>query len=134
MGKEQRYQNAASQLLRLVGGKENVISAAHCATRLRLVLKDESKADVDGILKTELIKGQFSTGGQFQIIIGSGTVDEVYKYFIQYADIKESSKNEVKKRCRPENESASETSQDAGGRICTDHPCAGCQRSSDGTQ
>ena len=85
MGKEQRYQNAASQLLRLVGGKENVISAAHCATRLRLVLKDESKADVDGILKTELVKGQFSTGGQFQIIIGSGTVDEVYKYFIQYA-------------------------------------------------
>ena len=62
-----------------------MVSAAHCATRLRLVLKDESKADVDGILKTELIKGQFSTGGQFQIIIGSGTVDEVYKYFIQYA-------------------------------------------------
>ncbi|WP_270605639.1 PTS transporter subunit EIIB [Dorea amylophila] len=71
--------------MRLVGGKENVVSAAHCATRLRLVLKDESKADVDGILKTELVKGQFSTGGQFQIIIGSGTVDEVYKYFIQYA-------------------------------------------------
>ena len=69
-----------SELLRLVGGKENVISAAHCATRLRLVLKDESKADVDGILKTELVKGQFATGGQFQIIIGSGAVDEVYKY------------------------------------------------------
>lgn len=83
--------------MRLVGGKENVVSATHCATRLRLVLKDESKADVDGILKTELVKGQFSTGGQFQIIIGSGTVDEVYKYFIQYADINESSKNEVKK-------------------------------------
>ena len=73
MSKEQSYQNAASELLRLVGGEENVISAAHCATRLRLVLKDESKADVDGILKTELVKGQFSTGGQFQIIIGSGT-------------------------------------------------------------
>mgnify|MGYP002603548088 CR=1 FL=1 len=97
MSKEQSYQNAASELLRLVGGKENVISAAHCATRLRLVLKDESKADVDGILKTELVKGQFATDGQFQIIIGSGTVDEVYKYFIQYADIKESTKNEVKK-------------------------------------
>lgn len=97
MSKEQSYQNAASELLRLVGGKENIISAAHCATRLRLVLKDESKANVDGILKTELVKGQFSTGGQFQIIIGSGTVDEVYKYFIQYADIKESTKNEVKK-------------------------------------
>ena len=100
MSKEQSYQNAASELLRLVGGKENVISAAHCATRLRLVLKDESKANVDGILKTELVKGQFSTGGQFQIIIGSGTVDEVYKYFIQYADIKESTKNEVKKALR----------------------------------
>ena len=92
MSKEQSYQNAASELLRLVTEKENVISATHCATRLRLVLKDESKADVDGILKTELVKGQFSTGGQFQIIIGSGTVDEVYKYFIQYADIKESTK------------------------------------------
>ena len=120
MSKEQSYQNAASELLRLVGGKENVISAAHCATRLRLVLKDESKADVDGILKTELVKGQFSTGGQFQIIIGSGTVDEVYKYFIQYADIKESTKNEVKKA--------------AGGCIRTDYSGTGCQRSSDGSE
>ena len=97
MGKEKKYQTAAEEILRLVGGKENVISAAHCATRLRLVLKDEKKADVEGILNTELVKGQFATGGQFQIIIGSGIVDEVYKYFIQYADIQESSKNEVKK-------------------------------------
>ena len=40
MGKEQSYQNAAKEILRLIGGKENVISAAHCATRLRLVLKN----------------------------------------------------------------------------------------------
>ena len=73
-----------------------MISAAHCATRLRLVLKNEKLADVDGILNTELVKGQFATGGQFQIIIGSGTVDEVYKYFIQYAELQESSKKEVK--------------------------------------
>ena len=106
MSKEQSYQNAASELLRLVGGKENVISAAHCATRLRLVLKDESKADVDGILKTELVKGQFSTGGQFQIIIGSGTVDE----------------------------SVTETGKDAGGCIRTDYSGTGCQRSSDGSE
>ena len=59
MSKEQSYQNAASELLRLVGGKENVISATRCATRLRLVLKDESKANVDGILKTELVKDSF---------------------------------------------------------------------------
>ena len=71
MGKEQSYQNAAKEILRLIGGKENVISAAHCATRLRLVLKNEKLADVDGILNTELVKGQFATGGQFQILSGA---------------------------------------------------------------
>ncbi len=56
MTKEERYQASAEELLRLVGGKENIISAAHCATRLRLVLKDEARADVDGILKVDLVK------------------------------------------------------------------------------
>ena len=97
MTKEERYQATAEQLLQLVGGPENIISAAHCATRLRLVLKDESKADVDGILKVDLVKGQFANAGQFQIIIGSGTVDEVYKRFIQLGGIAESTKSEVKK-------------------------------------
>ena len=96
MTKEERYQASAEQLLKLVGGKENIISAAHCATRLRLVLKDESKADVDGILKVDLVKGQFANGGQFQIIIGSGTVNEVYKRFIETGGIAESSKSDVK--------------------------------------
>lgn len=90
MTKEERYQASAEELLRLVGGKENIISAAHCATRLRLVLKDESKADVDGILKVDLVKGQF------QIIIGSGTVNEVYKRFIETGGIAEATKSEVK--------------------------------------
>ena len=95
MTKEERYQESAKQLLKLVGGKENIISAAHCATRLHLVLKDESKADVDEILKVDLVKGQFANGGQFQIIIGSGTVDEVYKRFIEIGGISESSKSDV---------------------------------------
>lgn len=96
MTKEERYQASAEQLLTLVGGTENIISAAHCATRLRLVLKDESKANVDEILKVDLVKGQFANGGQFQIIIGSGTVDEVYKRFIQIGGISEASKSDVK--------------------------------------
>ena len=96
MTKEERYQASAEELLRLVGGKENIISAAHCATRLRLVLKDETKADVDGILKVDLVKGQFANGGQFQIIIGSGTVNEVYKRFIETGGIAEATKSEVK--------------------------------------
>lgn len=96
MTKEERYQASAEELLKLVGGKENIISAAHCATRLRLVLKDESKADVDGILKVDLVKGQLANGGQFQIIIGSGTVNEVYKRFIETGGIAEATKSEVK--------------------------------------
>ncbi|MBS6398262.1 MAG: sucrose-specific PTS transporter subunit IIBC [Clostridiales bacterium] len=96
MAKEQKYEAAAGEILALVGGKENIISAAHCATRLRLVLKDESLADVEKLQEVELVKGQFSTGGQFQIIIGSGTVDEVYKEFICLADIVEATKSEVK--------------------------------------
>ena len=96
MTKEERYQASAEQLLKLVGGKENIISAAHCATRLRLVLKDEAKADVDGILNVDLVKGQFANGGQFQIIIGSGTVNEVYKRFIETGGIAEASKSDVK--------------------------------------
>lgn len=96
MTKEEKFESAARQILELVGGKENIISAAHCATRLRLVLKNEEAADVDALQKVELVKGQFSTGGQFQLIIGSGTVDEVYKRFIKLADISESTKSEVK--------------------------------------
>lgn len=96
MTKEEQYQEAAKQLLKLVGGSENIISAAHCATRLRLVLKDEKKANVDEILKVDLVKGQFANGGQFQIIIGSGTVNEVYKRFIQIGGIAEASKSDVK--------------------------------------
>ena len=95
MTKEERYQASAEELLRLVGGKENIISAAHCATRLRLVLKDEAKADVDQILKVDLVKGQFANGGQFQIIIGSGTVNEVYTRFIETGGIAEATKSEV---------------------------------------
>lgn len=96
MSKEKQYQQTAEDILHLVGGKDNIISAAHCATRLRLVLKDENKANTDEIVKLDLVKGQFSTGGQYQIIIGSGTVDEVYKYFIQQSGLSESSKSEVK--------------------------------------
>ena len=61
-----------------------------------MVLKDEAKANVEEIVKVDLVKGQFANGGQFQIIIGSGTVNEVYKRFIETGGIAESSKNDVK--------------------------------------
>ncbi|HEY5524930.1 MAG TPA: sucrose-specific PTS transporter subunit IIBC [Clostridium sp.] len=97
MANKKEYKENAEQILEIIGGKGNLISAAHCATRLRLVLKDEGLVNIKELENVSLVKGHFSTSGQFQIILGSGIVDEVYKEFIQIADIKESSKAEVKK-------------------------------------
>ncbi|MEC0182420.1 sucrose-specific PTS transporter subunit IIBC [Paenibacillus peoriae] len=92
-----KIEQTAQQILTAVGGSENIISAAHCATRLRLVLKDESIAKTDELSNIDLVKGQFSNGGQYQIIVGAGTVNEVYHVFVKLANIKESSKDELKK-------------------------------------
>ncbi|MBN2910723.1 PTS sucrose transporter subunit IIBC [Polycladomyces sp. WAk] len=90
------YQQIAKEILACLGGKENIEGAAHCATRLRLALKDESKVNQKQLKSMDVVKGTFSTGGQFQIIIGSGTVNEVYKEFAVLAEIKEMSTIEVK--------------------------------------
>lgn len=70
---------------------------AHCATRLRLVLKDDSQINLQAIEVIPAVKGNYNNAGQFQIILGPGVVDEVYKAFIKVADISESSKNAIKK-------------------------------------
>ena len=92
-----KYLDCAKSILSIIGNKENIISMAHCATRLRLVLKDESIVDLDELNKVNLVKGQFSNAGQFQIILGSGTVDEVYKCMIELTGLSEMTKNDVKK-------------------------------------
>ncbi|TDL79137.1 sucrose-specific PTS transporter subunit IIBC [Peribacillus frigoritolerans] len=73
------YKDAAEKIVPLLGGKENIISATHCATRLRLVLQDESKADKAEIEEVEGVKGAFASSGQFQIIFGTGNVNKVYE-------------------------------------------------------
>ena len=73
------YAKVAQDILPLVGGKENITSAAHCATRLRLVLKDDSKIDKAGIDALDAVKGSFNTGGQFQLVIGQGAVNKVFE-------------------------------------------------------
>ena len=98
MATGQQIKTSSKQIIDIIGGKENIISAAHCATRLRLVLKDESIIDVDKLSDVEVVKGHFSNSGQFQIIIGSGTVDEVYREIGILAGITETSKEEVKKK------------------------------------
>ena len=72
------YKKSAAEILQAIGGKENIDAMAHCATRLRLVLKDESLVDEKELSEMDVVKGTFSTGGQYQIIIGSGTVNKLF--------------------------------------------------------
>ncbi|MEK3683688.1 PTS system trehalose-specific EIIBC component [Paenibacillus sp. FSL R10-2736] len=83
-------------IVRAVGGKENIEVATHCVTRLRFSLYDESKVDSAALDANDLVKGQFSSQGQFQIVIGPGTVDKVYDEMIQLTGGARSSKDEVK--------------------------------------
>ncbi|WP_426817180.1 sucrose-specific PTS transporter subunit IIBC [Winslowiella sp. 2C04] len=85
----------ARQLVPLLGGKENIATAAHCATRLRLVLVDDSLVQKEAIEALDGVKGCFSNAGQIQIIFGSGIVNKVHAAFIQAAGISESSKSEA---------------------------------------
>ena len=63
-------------IVRAIGGKENIDTATHCVTRLRLVLKDDNKVDKDALDDNTLVKGQFKADNQYQIVIGPGTVDK----------------------------------------------------------
>ncbi len=90
------YRKTAQEILGKVGGSENIASAAHCATRLRLVIADNSKADKEAIENIEGVKGVFEASGQLQIILGTGTVNKVFDEFISLAGITASSKAEAK--------------------------------------
>ena len=85
----------ASALVPLLGGRENIASAAHCATRLRLVLVDDQKIDKAAIEKLDGVKGCFSNAGQIQIIFGTGLVNKVHAEFVRHAGIGEVSKSEL---------------------------------------
>ena len=90
------YRKTAREIYEHVGKKENIISAAHCATRLRLVIADNEKADKNAVENIDGVKGVFFAQGQMQIILCTGVVNRVYDEFIQIAGISESSKEELK--------------------------------------
>ena len=90
------YKHAAQQILDCIGGKGNIVSAAHCATRLRLVIADNAKVNKQELENAEGAKGVFEAQGQLQIIFGTGTVNKVYDEFIQLAGIEGGSKEDVK--------------------------------------
>ena len=82
------YQELAKEILSQVGGKENIQQLTHCATRLRFVLNDNSKANTDTLKKTKGVVGVAEAGGQYQVIIGSD-VQSVYRPLMDLAGLKE---------------------------------------------
>jgi sucrose PTS system EIIBCA or EIIBC component len=91
------YKEVSQEILEALGGKDNVSAASHCATRLRLVLNDESIVDQEKLDQMDVVKGTFSTGGQYQVIIGAGTVNKVYAEFAKQTGLGEMSTSDVKK-------------------------------------
>ena len=96
MEKEKLYQKISKEVLENIGGSENIQGAAHCATRLRIVLKDLSLAKTDKLENIDLVKGCFIAGSQLQLIFGAGTVNEVYKVFSKEAKLENMSLSDVK--------------------------------------
>ena len=90
------YRKTAQDILDYVGGSKNIASAAHCATRLRLVIADNKKVSKEALENVDGVKGVFEASGQLQIILGTGTVNKVFAEFIDIAGITASSKAEAK--------------------------------------
>ncbi len=90
------YKKTAHEILSAIGGKDNLASAAHCATRLRLVIADNAKVKKSVLESTDGVKGVFEAAGQLQIIIGTGAVNKVYDEFIKEAGIQAATKADVK--------------------------------------
>jgi PTS system trehalose-specific IIC component len=87
--------HSVERIVQAVGGKDNIVTATHCVTRLRLVLKDEGKVDKNTLERVDVVKGSFSANGQFQIVIGSG-VEKAYGYLREITGLQHATKEEVK--------------------------------------
>ncbi|MFC0300507.1 PTS system trehalose-specific EIIBC component [Virgibacillus soli] len=94
--KEAKYTKEAKEIVTALGGIDNIQAATHCVTRLRFALVDEKKVKKDILEDISLVKGSFSANGQFQVVIGQGTVDKVYAAMVEETGIGEATKDEVK--------------------------------------
>ena len=90
------YGKCAKEIYETLGGRSNLVSAAHCATRLRLVTVENSKIDMKKLENIDGVKGVFSNNGQLQLIIGTGTVNKVYEEFLNVSGMTAATKEEVK--------------------------------------
>lgn len=94
-----KYAQDAEKLLKLIGGRENIAAVSHCVTRMRFVLTDTSKADVEAIEAMKVVKGCFTQAGQFQVIIGNAVAD-FYNDFVKVAGVEGVSKDAVKQAAK----------------------------------
>ncbi len=90
------YHKCAQEISDNIGGGSNVVSAAHCATRLRLVIADNGKVNKEALENVDGVKGMFESNGQLQLIIGTGTVNKVYDEFLAITGASAASKEDVK--------------------------------------
>ena len=86
MGKNNEYLEISKQIVANIGGMDNIQGTAHCATRLRIVLKDNDLADIEKLEDIDKVKGAFIAGNQLQLILGAGTVNDVYEVFAEYTN------------------------------------------------
>ncbi|MCM3740470.1 PTS system trehalose-specific EIIBC component [Oceanobacillus luteolus] len=93
---DQPYSKEAKAIVQAVGGEDNIRAATHCVTRLRFALADDDKVDKEALEKMDIVKGVFSANGQYQVVIGQGTVDKVYQSMVNETDISEATKEDVK--------------------------------------
>lgn len=75
------YHKCAQEISDHIGGGSNLVSATHCQTRIRLVVRDYEKVDKDGLEEIEGVRGMFESGGMLQLIIGTGIVGKVFEEF-----------------------------------------------------
>jgi len=90
------YRKCAEEIVANIGGRENVAQAAHCATRLRLVIKENNKINKSELENVDGVKGMFENNGQLQLIIGTGTVNKVYDEFLAVTGMSAATKDDVK--------------------------------------
>lgn len=85
----------AKEIIDAIGGEDNVESVAHCATRLRIIVADKEKVDQEKVEAVDKVKGAFYNSGQFQVILGTGTVNRIYDEVLKF-DLEGKNKSEVK--------------------------------------
>ncbi len=86
------FNRVARQIAEAVGGIENIEAATHCVTRLRFALIDKTKVNQKMLDAIDIVKGSFAVNGQFQVVIGQGTVNKVYAELVKETGMGEASK------------------------------------------